>query len=252
MNLLQRTALRKAAIEAGFDVLEDLPGAVLCRSSHAPLVCAAWPNQIGDFFVALSMPNVVAAIKDALAPVDSPQMPTTLPSMAAVFLVSDTAALERFLNQAWALSRALPNALVGRFEQAVASIGTTEREATVRQRVGQNLFREGLMALWGGRCAVTGLEVPELLRASHAKPWADSNDIERLDVFNGLLLAAHWDAAFDSGLVTVSPDGRVLASPVLSDAAWSVLGMSGALKLKLQAAHAPYMAWHRERVFRMT
>lgn len=118
-------------------------------------------------------------------------------------------------------------------------ISATEREATVHQCVGQNLFREGLMALWGGRCAITGLDVPELLRASHAKPWADSNDVERLNVCNGLLLAAHWDAAFDAGLVTVSPDGAVLASPSQSDAVWGMLCLSDALKLKLQPQHAP-------------
>ncbi len=131
------------------------------------------------------------------------------------------------------------NALVGRFEQAVVAISATEREATVRQRVGQSLFREGLMALWGGRCAITGLDVPELLRASHAKPWADSNDFERLDVYNGLLLAAHWDAAFDAGLVTVSPDGVVVASPALSDAARGVLGFTDTLQLKLRPEHEP-------------
>jgi putative restriction endonuclease len=250
MNLLQRTALRKSAIEAGFDVLEDVPDALLCRSSHAPLVCAAWPSQAGDFFVAFSMPNVVEALRDALEPVDTESLPPEAPPMAAVFSLPDATALEQFLNKAWALSRALPNALVDRFEQAVVAISATEREATVRQRVGQNLFREGLMALWGGRCAITGLDVPELLRASHAKPWADSNDVERMDVYNGLLLAAHWDAAFDAGLVAVSPDGTVLASPSLTAAARVVLGPSGTVKLKLRPEQEPYLAWHRNQVFR--
>ena len=107
------------------------------------------------------------------------------------------------------------------------------------------------MALWGGRCAITGLDVPELLRASHAKPWADSNNVERLDVYNGLLLAAHWDAAFDAGLVTVGVDGALVPSSALSDAARGVLGLSGTLRLKLRPEHEPYMAWHRERVFRV-
>lgn len=251
MNLLQRTALRKSAIEAGFDVLEDFPDAVRCRSSHAPLVCTAWPSQVGDFFVAFSMPNVVEALRDTLEPVDAESLPSVVPPLAAVFQLPDATALEQVLNKAWALSRALPNALVGRFEQAVVAISATEREATVRQRVGQNLFREGLMALWGGRCAITGLDVPALLRASHAKPWADSNDLERLDVYNGLLLAAHWDAAFDAGLVTVSPDCTVQASPALTNAARIVLGLSGAVKLKLHPEHEPYLVWHRERVFRV-
>jgi putative restriction endonuclease len=46
----------------------------------------------------------------------------------------------------------------------------TEAERLAVQRVGQDLFRSGLLDLWGGRCAICGLEVPALLRASHAKP----------------------------------------------------------------------------------
>lgn len=58
------------------------------------------------------------------------------------------------------------------------------------QRVGQDIFRQGLMECWESRCAITGLAIPELLRASHIKPWADcATDAERLDVYNGLLLA---------------------------------------------------------------
>lgn len=48
---------------------------------------------------------------------------------------------------------------------------TTERVAEVRQRVGQDLFRDALMRYWGGRCAISGVGEPALLRASHAKPW---------------------------------------------------------------------------------
>jgi hypothetical protein len=52
-------------------------------------------------------------------------------------------------------------------------------EAIVRQRVGQDLFREPLLEHWERRCAVTGLDMPELIRASHAKPWKDATDAER-------------------------------------------------------------------------
>ncbi len=72
-----------------------------------------------------------------------------------------------------------------------------------------------MLTLWRGRCAISGLNVPELLRASHAKPWASSTDAERLDVYNGLLLAAHLDAAFDCGLITVEADGAIGLSPTL-------------------------------------
>src|SRR5690606_935674 len=70
-----------------------------------------------------------------------------------------------------------------RFEERLRAISSTEAEAVVRQRIGQDLFRELLMDYWGGRCAVTGLDVSGLLRASHAKPWKDATDAERLDVY---------------------------------------------------------------------
>jgi hypothetical protein len=71
------------------------------------------------------------------------------------------------------LSRALPDAPLKRFEDALAHVGEefrTEVEALVRRRLGQTEFRAGLLDYWQGRCAVTGIAQSELLRASHIKP----------------------------------------------------------------------------------
>jgi putative restriction endonuclease len=251
LTVLESHAVRKASRDAGFDILFDLEGSVVGESSHAPLKCAIWMSANNGFIVALSMANVVHALEaDIGEAINSVRLPSTSFDMAGAFESSDIYKLEALLKRAWLLSRSLPNALIGRFEKALSEVSTTEREATVRQRVGQNLFREGLLALWGGRCAITGLDAPELLRASHAKPWADSSDIERLDVFNGLLLAAHWDAAFDSGLITISTNGHVVPSAALSDATKEVLRVTDVLQIRVQAQHEPYLAWHREFVFK--
>ncbi len=86
----------------------------------------------------------------------------------------------------------------------------TEVERLVVQRVGQDVFRAALMDYWGSRCAITGCAEPLLLRASHIKPWAQcATDAERLDVYNGLLLAAHLDAAFDAGLIDFDDAGQL-------------------------------------------
>jgi predicted restriction endonuclease len=86
--------------------------------------------------------------------------------------------------------------------------------------VGQDIFRHGLLEYWEGRCAITGLAVPELLRASHIKPWAEcGTDAERLDVFNGLLLAPQIDAAFDLGFIGIEDEGTVVVSPALDEEA---------------------------------
>jgi predicted restriction endonuclease len=148
------------------------------------------------------------------------------------------------------LERTLPDALLTEFRQTTANIDSTEALAWVRQRRGQELFRQGLFDYWGGRCALTGLDVPELLRASHAKPWKDASDAERLDVHNGLLLAAHLDAAFDQGFIAFDVTGGIEISPALPASAAAILGLSPALRLaRLSAAHAPYLAWHRGHVF---
>lgn len=129
---------------------------------------------------------------------------------------------------------------------------STEAERLVVQRVGQDLFRHGLLEYWEGRCAITDLAVPELLRASHIKPWADcSSDAERLDIWNGLLLAPHLDAAFDRGFITVADGGAVVLSPRLDAAARATLGLDEPLRVRaLHAGHRAYLPWHRERVFK--
>jgi putative restriction endonuclease len=94
------------------------------------------------------------------------------------------------------------------------------------------VFREALLSYWGGRCAVTGVTEPRLLRASHIKPWAKcETDAERLDVYNGLLLAAHLDAAFDVGLISFSDEGAILFSSQFTQADRSALGIHDGLVL---------------------
>ena len=258
-GLLDRAGLRKAAVDAGFDVLADGAAVVVARSSHAPLVCVVGRTAAGGYAAGLSMDNVVQALRlvdhgvlewAATVPVEAgPAARPELAAIAAWFLCPDLHSLEGLLARAWALSRALPNELERRFQAALAAVPATEREATVRQRIGQSLFRVGLMSLWGGRCAVTGLEVPALLRASHAKPWADSNDAERMDVYNGLLLAAHWDAAFDAGLVSFDGEGRPLWSTKLPQTGREMLRQGREPSVLLTPRHLAYMAWHRDRVF---
>ncbi len=127
----------------------------------------------------------------------------------AVVGVDDVPALHGVLRRAFQFSRALPDAPLRRFEARTRNLPrATEVERLVLQGIGQDMFREDLLDYRDGRCAVAGLAVQELLRASHVKPWADcETDAERLDVFNGLLLAPHIDAAFDGGFITVADDG---------------------------------------------
>jgi putative restriction endonuclease len=136
------------------------------------------------------------------------------PAGFTAFVVSDTAPLHHLVREIWRLARALPIEPLRVFEAQTRILPrTTEAERLVIQRVGQDVFREALMTYWGGQCAVTGVVEPRLLRASHIKSWGKcETDAERLDVYNGLLLAAHLDAAFDAGLISFSDEGQIIFS----------------------------------------
>src|SRR5271169_3328171 len=88
----------------------------------------------------------------------------------------------------------------------------TTRQALVDARLGQGRFRADVGKRWGNKCAVTACGVSQMLRASHIKPWSDCNNRERLDPSNGLLLVAHFDALFDSGLISFKNEGSMLVS----------------------------------------
>ena len=104
-----------------------------------------------------------------------------------------------------------------------------------------------MLDYWGGACAVTGLAVPEVLRASHAKPWADcTSDAERLDVFNGFMLSANLDALFDRFLITFDDTGKIIISSRLNLAQRDGLGLNPSLCLRWIAnEHLPYLQYHR-------
>jgi putative restriction endonuclease len=125
-----------------------------------------------------------------------------------------------------------------------------ETDATVlsKARRGQGRFRADLLHFWRGHCALIEGCRPELLRASHIKPWNVSTNHERLDTFNGLLLAVHLDALFDRALITFQDSGEMLVSQKLSDNERAVFSLtSPARKLLLSVAHLDYMRHHRER-----
>ena len=135
--------------------------------------------------------------------------------------------------------------------------GATETTATVKQRRGQEYFRNAVLNNFAGRCGVTGLAVRELLVASHILPWV-THPAERLNVRNGLSLSRLHDAAFDRGLITFDDELRLLLSPRLKDAlpqraiAESFGAYAGErLQVPPDAAlpEAAFLAEHRAKIF---
>jgi len=126
----------------------------------------------------------------------------------------------------------------------------TTRKALIDARLGMGDFRAALARRWKNRCAVTGCDISEILRASHMKPWADSSNKERLDPANGFLLAAHIDALFDGGLISFSNAGTMLLSSSLSSKDCTLLRLPARLRSDLSSSEKRFLDYHRRTTFR--
>lgn len=206
--------------------------------------------QVVEEGILLALPEADTAARIGLETSD--QVPPA--GMGSVGLARGASHIYEALRVLHALLTHPIAVLSAQVEARLAAIPETERTREVRQRIGQDVFREALMDLWQGRCAVTGLALPpQLLRASHAKPWAKATNSERLDPFNGLLLSIHLDAMFDTGLITFSDEGELLYSRHLDAAVRRHFSITDGLQLRSHSpGHVPYLAWHREHLFQKT
>ncbi|MFC7682940.1 HNH endonuclease [Neisseria sp. GCM10028920] len=124
----------------------------------------------------------------------------------------------------------------------------TEIETLIKARLVQGKFRKDVLKLYPS-CPLTGLDIEPLLIASHIKPWSKCNDKERLDPSNGLMLAPHIDALFDSGLITFDTDGTIKIHPTIDPENQKRLGIAPDMKLKIEPKSEKYFEYHRNHVF---
>lgn len=250
MNALERTLIEKAGYDNGFEnVLADAPGDAVRMASARHRAQVEVRLERGAY--ALRILATLASFADELA--------RSFPAARQAdgrFVGQGEAALAAMLRRAAVLALALPNQALQTYEAAArvaldalpASARGTEAGRLVRQRIGQQTYRDALLDYWGGACAVTGIAVPAVLRASHAKPWADcASDAERLDVFNGFLLTANLDALFDRFLISFDAAGLLLVSDALPEPQRTALGLQASMRLRWVAPeHARYLDYHRE------
>src|ERR1700722_8209745 len=148
-----RTRLEKAAADNGFDLVLPPEGDWIgFASSHVPL--RVWLTVLGDalFLTALSQPNVARALAELGTPFVSPLPPGACGARG----VTDFGSLHRLLRRAFLLSRTLPDALWKAFTEKAAGLPrSTEAERLVVVRIGQDVFRQGLLDYGEGRCAIS-------------------------------------------------------------------------------------------------
>lgn len=126
----------------------------------------------------------------------------------------------------------------------------------VKTRVNQNTFRQIVLANYSSQCAITGIDIPELLIASHIVPWS-ANEKERLNPENGICLSPLYDKAFDKGYIGVSDKYQILISSKLKTAQnrnfySNNFGTIDGLKIKLPQKYLPkkeFLQYHLDTIF---
>jgi len=123
-----------------------------------------------------------------------------------------------------------------------------EKVQIIKARTGQGLYRQNLLGV-ENKCRVTGIENPRFLIASHIKPWRSSNDQEKLDGNNGLLLSPHVDCLFDKALITFSKSGQMQFADAITKSIASRWSIQTANIGKLNNQQRIYMDHHRDLLF---
>lgn len=90
----------------------------------------------------------------------------------------------------------------------------------------------------------------DLLVASHVKPWSKSNNYERIDTNNALLLCLMYDSLFDKGYISFNNNSEILISTKLSLENYSKLNIKEEMKIDIPEEAYNYFKWYRKNVFR--
>jgi putative restriction endonuclease len=133
----------------------------------------------------------------------------------------------------------------------------TESKVTVNARRGQQFFRQAVLSAYGIHCCISGISVPDLLVASHIKPWNDF-PADRLNPRNGLCLSRLHDGAFDAGLITLDGEFNVILSkrlkkyfpePLLEQNFRPFENKPISMPEKLVEPNPEFIRYHREEIF---
>ena len=127
-----------------------------------------------------------------------------------------------------------------------------ENEVTrnIKVRVTQGEFRDNLLKR-DKACLLCGLDIDNLLVASHIKPWSKSSNNEKVDSNNGLLLCSMHDALFDKGYISFDDTGKLIISKTVDRKNYKKLNISNDLSLSLiNNKQKHYLKHHRENIFK--
>lgn len=127
------------------------------------------------------------------------------------------------------------------------TLSVLERETIVLSRIGQGQFREDLIKLWNC-CTISKFGDTRFLIASHIKPWKKSDNREKIDKYNGMLLLPTYDKLFDLGFISFADNGNILISKSLNS--FDKLGIHSNIVIDIKKNNKKYLEYHRDEILK--
>jgi putative restriction endonuclease len=146
-----------------------------------------------------------------------------------------------------------------KFAEILSGTENLKGETKVREvktRVNQNVFRQIVLANYNKKCAITGIDLPDLLVASHIIPWSQ-NEVERLNPENGICLSTLYDKAFDKGLIGIDTDYKIVLSSEIKGRTtknfyYDYFGKIEGKPIRLPQKYLPkreFLEWHSYNIY---
>ena len=133
-----------------------------------------------------------------------------------------------------------------------SKISEVTKKNILTARVGQGEYRSKLL-LECPFCPFTMVNDERLLIASHIKPWAKSNDDEKIDPKNGFILTPTYDRLFDQGFITFSNEKKLIVSPWITPMNQKRLSIYNGMKipyLPMDSKREEYLEYHRKNIYK--
>jgi hypothetical protein len=134
-----------------------------------------------------------------------------------------------------------------RRQQVYKRPNETERRGLVTSRVGQGFYRQQIVEKWNGTCPVSKSNIKQILISSHIVSWSESNDEERLDSENGILLSPNIDSLFDKHLISFEDNGNIIISTKINESNKESLGINSSIKIPVTEGMIKYLKRHRDK-----
>lgn len=210
----------------------------LLPTEYSPLQVSGRGNQVYLSSISENFGKVLAGLIGPEAITIIPSQPV-MADLASLSVADDRKGLEEWEEK-------LQEQIVGD-----GRIQVTEKEALVKSRRGQGLYKQRLMTV-EKCCRITKVDNPIHLVGSHIKPWRESENTERLDGENGLLLTPTMDHLFDRGFISFKDNGDLAVSPVADKYSLLKMGVNCETDINVGAftrQQQRYLEFHRDSIF---